>query len=375
MDHQFVETDGGPDAPVARAMAAGSRADEQGVLEVMQRSFSRWPPFDVPGGQLAFLRWYLASGEGFAGRVDVVESEGRIAAAGLDLRRDAMVQGVMRSARLGAFVAVHPDFRGRGIYNILDRFGDEAYDEELTWAFGQVAAVQHVSDRAQPRLAVANPMCVFVRVFSPVGAARTESGRRRVLLALGYGGLQLRGLLQRRPVPKNPRLSAREVLKFDERLDLLWNAAAPSFDFIPLRTAEFLNWRYCSGGGGSFRQLIVLEAERVVGYAILRMTGARAHLVDLLTLPARDDVLGMLIAFAGHAARSAGASAIECWLGLRHPYAKALKAAGYVPVPRRSDELNRKFGLHPVRNDHAVPAFLADPNASIHVLEGDSDTI
>ena len=361
--------------PVARGMRVGDLADEQGVIEVMGRSFDRWPPFDVPDGPLAFLRWYLVTGENFAGRADVVVSEDRIAAAGLDIRRHAMVQGTMRTARLGAFVAVHPDFRGRGIYNVLDEFGDEAYDEDLTWSFGQVAAVRHVSEKRQARLTVANPMCVFVRMFSPFGAARIGSGAERALRTVGYAGLQARSLVQRRPLPKVAGLVIREVREFDERLNLLWGAAAPTFDFIPLRTAEFLNWRYCSGGGGRFQQLLALEDDRVVGYAILRMVATRGHLVDLLAWPGRSDVLRLLVAAVDRTAREAGATAIECWLGLRHPYAGSLKAAGYVVVTRRSEELTDKFSLHPVQNDQAPLPFLADPDASIHVLEGDSDTI
>ena len=362
--------------PVARALRRDDPADVAGVIEVMERSFDGWPPYDIPDGTTSFIHWYLVEAQDFHGRIDIVEADGRVAAGGLEICRPAMVRGTMRRARLGAFVAVHPDFRGRGIYTVLDRFGDEAYDEELSWWFSQVAAVRHVSDGKETVAAVANPMCVFVHVLNAVGAAnaRSTSLRQRVPDTLGYLAVQARGLAGWRPASRSD-VVVREVREFDSGIDTLWAETAPTFDFIPLRTAEFLNWRYCSGGGGRFRTFVALEGTRTVGYAALRMVGSRGHLVDILTAPQRNDVARTLISAVERCARAEGAVAIECWLGMRHPYASALRAAGYSIVPARSEELQRKFGIEPVKGDPSLLAFLHDPTASIHVLEGDSDTI
>jgi len=357
-------------------LRGGDPSDVAGLIDVMEQSFDGWPPFDIPGSLESFVHWYLVEEPDFHGRIDIVETDGRVAAGGMEVCRPAMIRGTMRKARMGAFVAVHPDFRGRGIYTILDRFGDEAYDDEFAWWFSQVAAVRHVSAGKETVPAVANPMCVFVHVIDAFGAARARSSSlpQQVPDTIGYLALQARGLVASRPATRTSAV-VREVAEFDDGVDALWSETAPRFDFIPLRTAAFLNWRYCSGGGGRFRTFVARDGDRTVGYAVLRMVRTRGHLVDLLVAPERDDVVRTLVTAVERCARAEGAVAVECWLGLRHPYARALRAAGYAVVSERSAELQRKFGIEPVKGDSSSLEFLSDPNASIHVLEGDSDTI
>lgn len=99
------------------------------------------------------------------------------------------------------------------------------------------------------------------------------------------------------------------------------------------------------------------------------------HLADLLVLPGRIDVAASLIEQVVRLARTQGASAIECTMMQRHPYAPLLLAMGFVRLAGRSAELRSKFG---VRNFGVSPedfAVLAKPNARLHVVEADSDMI
>ena len=70
-----------------------------------------------------------------------------------------------------------------------------------------------------------------------------------------------------------------------------------------------------------------------------------------------------------------GASATQCVLPERHEYAEALRRAGFVPVPRKSAGLRRKFAIAPRLMPPAELAFLASPDVRLHITEGDSDLI
>lgn len=353
--------------------------DEDGALETLSVSFDRWPQWDIAGAPRDFLRWWA---EGYPdadgqpqGMAYVAREGDRVAGISLGVLREVKVHDRIRQGRHAAYSAVHPDFRGRGLSRDFVLWRDATLPYELTWDFTQVAQLQRNRTRRQTRQS-GNPLSVFVRVLSPRGAAR-ERSRERWRSFPGYSVLALRSRLRRLRLrgPSRATFRVRSTDAFDTRIDRLFEVAAAPFDFIPVRTAAYLNWRYLDGRLGWFTALIAEEEGELLGYAVFRLVGTRAHLADILVLPGRREVLRALIERAVGLAGRHGASAVECTMMLHHPYTPELKAAGFIRVKRRSDEIAHKFGVNPAKIDPSEVDFVEEPDAAIHIVEGDSDLI
>jgi hypothetical protein len=106
----------------------------------------------------------------------------------------------------------------------------------------------------------------------------------------------------------------------------------------------------------------------VLGYAVLCQQESVGHIVDLLVLPGRFDVLTELFAFAGRSFNHGGATSIECWSTRHHPYRHTLEQQGFKPMRRAVRPL-----YEPGRLDLAELSTLQDTRAQVHLMAGDTD--
>ena len=113
-----------------------------------------------------------------------------------------------------------------------------------------------------------------------------NTGRRALDRALGavFGG----------------NLEAERIKHFGEEFDQLFEKIAAAVPCVPEKDAAFLRWRY--GPDSPQYPVTVLGvrgpgAEGLLGYAVLRVTadGDNGYLLDLTTLPGRQDVARALL--------------------------------------------------------------------------------
>jgi len=89
------------------------------------------------------------------------------------------------------------------------------------------------------------------------------------------------------------------VEEFNESFDKLFENIASNVPCLPEKDAAFLRWRY--GPGSPQAPVTVLGArseESLVGYAVLQVTSRPpiyGYLLDLMALPGRNDVAGVLL--------------------------------------------------------------------------------
>lgn len=353
--------------------------DEDGALDVLAVSFARWPQWDIAGTPRDFLRWWAggyrdADGEP-QGMAYVARDGDRVAGISLGVLREVKVRDRIRPGRQAAYSAVHPDYRGLGLSRDFVIWRDATLPYDLTLDFTQVAQLVHNRQRRGTRQS-GNPLSIFVRVLDPRGAARDRGGASWRALP-GYTALAIRSRIRRlRPRRgQRPAFLVHSIGAFDSRVDRLFEVAAAPFDFIPARSAAFLNWRYLDSRIGWFTALVAEEEGELLGYAVFRLVNSRAHLADVLVAPGRADVLRALLERAAGLAGRHGASAVECTMMLNHPYTPVLKAAGFVRLKRRSEEIAHKFGVNPAKIDPTEVDFVQERDAAIHIVEGDSDLI
>jgi hypothetical protein len=297
-------------------------------------------------------------------------------------------------------MCLDPALQGQGVYSALNEFSfrrpDRSYD--LTMMFSAHPVNVHLSkrneaERGRPgRRDLGNPLRTFYRPIrferlpdrGAPGAAEPDAplskthavlgggSRRRpaLLRALAWRWRHLAWRIRRGPLPRRNGWTVRRASSLDDRVDSLFAEAAQVFDFIQVRDAATLNWRYLDPRGGPFTVLVAEAGDRLLGYAAVQLAGERAELADLLVRPGRADVLLALVLDAVDAAKAAGAAGVGAWLPERHPYRAALERAGFHPT--RAPAIGQFFAA-PDLNEQAE--LLMRPGSRVHLMLGDSDHI
>lgn len=348
--------------------------EEPQLLQLLQAAFGRWPTIDVPVAPIEHLRWKLDGAAPEARCHCVAELDGTIIAAHVCvLHRFRSAKGPMVGLRSWD-AAVHPDYQGRGLIGELRRF---LYDEVVdradfeVGAFTGSPAMRRILDR-EGRMMLRPAMETTIAPLTLSGAISTlKLGPRRSPAQLARSTAALARWVQSQARPRTPGLAVRPAECFDQRVVRLVEAASARFDFLLERSPALLNWRYADERGGRFEIRVVEEGEQLAGYAVLRTTGGRAYLADLLALPERPDVVETLARDALLVFRRQRATLVRCLIPSAHPYRRILRSCGFA-ARRKAKEA---YSIIPYRASQDELAFLQAPGLRMHLMLGDSDTI
>ena len=315
--------------------------DEAGVLRLLDLCFNPWPGKQLFVDAAEHLRWKMGSYPDSEDRHVVAESDGEIVGFRLSLAQSVVVRGRELLLHQGMDSAVHPGHRGKGLMARMQDY--------------EIGAIRRTHDiclmglSMHPAMSALRARRGHHRFANRIETLRRDAPQARVNSAAGVG---------------------REYTSFDGRVDALWRAASAQFDFAVVRTASYLNWRYCDRRAGPFVVLVAEQGESMTGYLILCTRGKRGCIADMLVLPGREDILGGLVEDALEHFSDAGVARTECWMAERHPYRDALMASGFVRRNRHSE-----FGYLPLRVPHEELAVLDGRDAVIHLMAGDVDWI
>jgi hypothetical protein len=158
--------------------------------------------------------------------------------------------------------------------------------------------------------------------------------------------------------------------RFDERIGGFFEEAARPFDFIVVRSADYLHWRYCDPAAGRFTIRVAEQQGRLLGYLVFKIAEGEGYIADLLALPGRSDVVRSLVEDALRHFREAGVEQVTCWMVSRHPYNGILRRYGFLDSGK-----DVGFGCREVSLDRSDLDFLEDLRARIHLTHGDTDWI
>ena len=316
-------------------------ADQAGVLRLLELGFEAWPGKRLAVDPVEHLEWKMASFPGLTEHHVVVECDDEIVGFRLAIVQPVLAGGRELLLHQGADSVVHPDHRGR---NLMVRI--KAYEAEVSGVafdlrlIGQSAnpAMTHMRDRiGYPR---------FANRIEVLSCARSD-----------------------RPRDASAKMT-REVALIDDRVDALWRSAGREFTFGVVRTAKYLNWRYCDSRAGGFVVRVAEQGDTMLGCEILCTRGNKGYIADLFVLPGREDVLRALLDEAFDHFAGTAVHTVECWIAETHPYRDALAASGFLRKRRL-----RAFGYMPLRTPVAELAFLGNEDATIHLMAGDVDWI
>jgi hypothetical protein len=311
--------------------------DEEQILELLSLCFGEWPRVDISVSPLDHLRWKMSSSAIARASGSVAETEdGRIIAVQLLFAQHVFVEGKRRHLIQGVDQCVHPDLQGRGVIRDLRRFAWPTFTRVFDMRIGITG---------QPALDV----------------LRRREGSLPIGNTIGVLSADVSGSRRGATTP-----SAHGIRAGDDRFASLAAEASQSFDFMVCRDSEYLQWRY-KRHGGDFTIREISEGGDMAGYAVTRLSSGRGHIVDLLALPGRLDIVDDVVREAMLDFGSAGVERAECWLPACHPYRSVLERHGY----RLKRPLPMTYGSFQDVN----VSFMSAPDARIHFMAGDLDLV
>ena len=349
------------------------------MVDLLFRTFHRWPAFELPVPPLEHLHWKMRSNPIAPRHQWVTEVDGRIAATMLRVIRRVRIKGRDHLARDDVDVAVDPDYQERGLYGAtLDHVLEEHRDAEFDLGFWYSTNPRtHRPSKPGENWPLANSIQVLEKPCNAraIVARRREKYGGRLPASLAVLRIKLAAALNRLGHPPYWRRAKRAwpittPERFDDRIEEFFDEAAKPFDYLIVRGKDYMNWRYCEPAAGRFTVRVVEEQGRLLGYLVFKITEGEGYIADLLALPGRTDVVRSLVEDALRLFREAGVERVTCWMISRHPYNGILGRYGFIDSRR-----DVGFGYRATSLDESELERLADPRARIHLTHGDTDWI
>lgn len=358
--------DSSAERPVMRNAVTG---DVPAMVRVLEGAFARWPLFDIGVTPEEHLRWKMELGTDLdADRHRVVVIGEEVVGVRLRWLTRVDVRGAEYLADAGADVAVHPAWQGRGIGRVITAERDRQAAESRYLSIQTVSRSPQLLHLNDVPTHIHRPIGIWTRAFSPraVLSAHLRSRAFRSLPHRLWDSLLPR---QQRQAATTPEIVVLEG--FDERTDALWELARPTFDLIRHRTADYLNWRYIDGRAGDATVLAAIDGSRVLGFAVFKISGRAANVLDLVVDPGHRTVGHALLTAGTERMRALGALSVTCWLPPGHADEAALRAASFLPVGTTTLDFRRRDQAGPP----VAVAVIEDPASRMHVTLGDFDFV
>jgi len=275
--------------------------DENEIIDLLEYVFDGWPPVDLPCSKLEHWKW----------KYEERSIKGLIAAVALD---EDKIIGCLHSPSVnikvrenvffcepGGDLAVHPDYRGRGIWrSMVNTWTQDKWTPNIIGYNISSTPVVVKRVKARKSLMFPSPVRNYIRIRDIDEFFKVRDIPNSMVKKMGYLGLsslaQIRNLGKRK-IYEN--FSINTITEFDDRINDLWKQVKVGYDLIVERKKEYLNWRYCDPRGGLYTVRLVEEENEILGYSVLRINRYNPDypegiIVDLIVENNDEDVAASL---------------------------------------------------------------------------------
>lgn len=177
--------------------------------------------------------------------------------------------------------------------------------------------------------------------------------------------------------PSSLGLKVRQVDRFDERVDNLWQMNRTIQPIQKSRTRDFLNWRYADCPFRDYQFFILEEKEQLLGYIVLRYMeefGLKGGMiVDFLVHPKRPEAFEALVSACLYYSTEQEMDLVACILHGNRALLKRLQKLRFIKVPRFLEPKKWYFTVR--QNNTRYSADLINSPHSWFLTFGDTDVI
>ncbi len=249
-----------------------------------------------------------------------------------------------RRGSLGVNVMTHPDYRGRGIYVILQKEVDRLCgQDDVQFNFGFSNEYSHRNCLRHLGYQEIGRFPLWILPFDLNRIMKSSRPKRGILMrsvAFAANPFWRMGLVALNLRLKDRSVQIEKVVNFTEEFDRFWQKVKVDHTNILIRERAYLEWRFTNHPTRKYDVFAARSRGEMRGYLVARITEIEgipcAMLVDILVEKTREGKRAakiLIAAFNGHA-RARGAALGLC-LMLRHsPIIRALRRNGYIICPK-----------------------------------------
>jgi len=328
--------------------------DEGQIIELLEIVFGRFPKIRLRCSKRAHWKWKFKDlPPGLNPTLVAVDMKGKIIGVSHGLIKWTKIGDRVILARKGAEVAVHPDYRRMGIYSklVMER-------ERVSKEMGAVISYSLISNPIIVRYKrdeegegyepeFPHPLKQLVRIkdikkFIEYQDRYGVIPNGKMITSIGIRLLKAVNRIKRVFSRNERRLSGytlKRVSRFDDRVEVLWDKVKNEYDFIVVKSKEYLNWRYCDHRGGDYQVWVAENDEGILGYLVVRINKMDqvhpvGYIMEVLAPKDREEVISSLLIQAEIYFTQEKVNAIYFTVVSGHPYEGVIKKHGFIDSMR-----------------------------------------
>jgi GNAT superfamily N-acetyltransferase len=308
--------------------------DEDGIIELLKTSYSEWRNHEYP---LEHWNWkYLENPVGSI--VIVADWNGKIVGVMHRILLNIKVNETTSSS-YGDDVAVHPDYRRKGIYkNMLNYSENLLLKMKISFRFMiQIHKAAVIMAEREGYTLFPFHISHMIQIRNIGMHFKMRPTKHNLVSRYGFFLLKLLNSITKQ-IKTPSDIQIENISDFDEKINAFWENTRNEYNFIIEKNMEYLNWRYCS----QIRRYCVKLAEKdeeILGFIVLEIDEkddySEGYIVDLMVLPGRMDAAKKLISESLLFFKESDVNAVHYRVVKNHSYQTVFRKQGFIELPSK----------------------------------------
>lgn len=343
---------------------AYSPGEENGIIKLLCMVFPKWRELENPFG---YWTWKHLEGPA-PSEVYVVKDGEQIVGVNHRIVLDIKIGDYVLRSGYGDDVAVHPDYRGQGIWKNLRIIADEK-NAEHGINFDYLATENPIVKENIIKMGY-TPSKHYISHLLRIRDREAFLKRKQrddLVTRVGVAALTKLGEVKQSlsPIPAmNEDFSIVDIARFDQGIDGFWEKVKDSYGYCIVKNANYLNWKHSRPSISECRLRVAVRGEDVLGFSALSLSYdgdyREGSISDLLALPNRPDVAHALIGDAGDHFNHEEVAAIFYQATKGHPYEALAKQYGFIDASSQ----NKTYFYYRIINRSIPTDYLENLNPS-----------
>jgi GNAT superfamily N-acetyltransferase len=277
--------------------------DEEEVITLLDHVFNGWHKNTLNYSPLEYWKWKFQDNPAKRGHpASVALKDGKIVGCLHDLHMVCKLGNKEIFVGQGCDLAVHPEHRRRGLYNkMLDKLDDSRLGNNISMCISVTGnpILWKSSDRKGiPRLQ--SPALYLVRVRDIDLHLKYRPMDNPWVIKVGVNLLKMIQRNTKKSNEQNADIKLKRVTSFDDEAKEYYNKIKSSYNFISVKSPEYLNWRFCDKRGGNYLVTAAYIENILEGYIVSKVNRVdpdylEGSIVELQYHPGRFDVARTLL--------------------------------------------------------------------------------
>jgi hypothetical protein len=307
--------------------------DEAGIVDLLRLAYSNW---GKKFSSIDHWKWKYLDAP-LKSVVSVATSDGKIIGVNHDLSFRVKIGSSMLLSQYGADAAVHPDYRGMGVYSKIIALNDEIHDQlGIQFDCGQSinpAVNKNWVQRGHVRFP--HEISYMVKIEDIDLHLKMRPLKNSILMRYSYQLVNGLNKIKKKldSISSTDDFRVIEAPYIDDRFEDFWLIAKDEYGFCYEKDANYLTWRYCDKRAGDYVVKQAVKGNEVLGFSALRFVEdeyCEGFIMDLMALPGRVDVVDALFDDAVRHFDGLGVNVIYYMVISGNAYQKVSSKHGFV---------------------------------------------